>query len=78
MSAVCFTRFESLWLIAGVSACGALGASKELTSSFFPRMNFPSEMRILLLYPTVHDLIFKFMSLFNSIQQNFISMVFRT
>ena len=40
-SAVCFKRFESLWLIAGVS--------KELTSSFFPRINFPSETRILLL-----------------------------
>ena len=64
-SAVCFTRFESLWLIAGVSTCRALGASKELTFSFFPRINFQSEMRILLLYLTVPDLIFKFMSLGN-------------
>ena len=38
MTAVCVTTFESLWLIAGVSACGVLGASKELTSSFFPRL----------------------------------------
>ena len=66
MTAVCVTTFEPLWLfITGVSACGVLGVSKELTSSFFPRMNFPSEMRILLLYPTVLDLIFKFMSLGN-------------
>ena len=51
MTAVCVTMFESLWLVAGVSACGVLGAFKELTSSFFPRINFPSEMRFLLLYP---------------------------
>ena len=49
-SAVCFIRFECLWFVAGVS--------KELTFSFFPRINFPSEMRILLLYPTVPVLIF--------------------
>ena len=56
MTAVCFTRFESLWLIAGVSACRVLGASKELKPfHFFPRINFPSETRILLLYPTVPD-----------------------
>ena len=60
MTAVSVTTFEPLWLfIKGVSACGALGASKELTSSFFPTMNFPLETRILLLYPTVPDLIFK-------------------
>ena len=35
------------------------------TFSFFPRLNFPSETRILLLYLTVHDLLFKFMSLGN-------------
>ena len=63
MTAVCFTRFESLWLIAGVSACVALGTSKELTFSFFPRINFLSETRIILLYPTAADLIFQIMSL---------------
>ena len=35
----------------------------KLTSSFFPRLNFSSDTRILLLDPTVPDLIFKFMSL---------------
>ena len=36
MTAVCVTTFEPLWLfITGVSACRALGASKELTSSFY-------------------------------------------
>ena len=39
------------------------GVFKELTSSFFPRLNFPSEMRILLLYPTVPNLILSSMSL---------------
>ena len=58
MTTVCVTTSEPLWLfITGVSACGALGASEELTSSFFPRINFPSQMRILLWYPTVPDLI---------------------
>ena len=58
MTTVCVTTFEPLWLF-------ITGVSKELTSSFFPRMNFPLETRILLLYKTVHDLIFKFMSLGN-------------
>ena len=37
--------------------------TKELTFSFFPRLNVSSDMRILLLYLTVPDLIFKFISL---------------
>ena len=50
--------FESLWFIGGVSKELVLiaGVSKELTSSFFPRINFQSETRILL-YPTVPVLI---------------------
>ena len=39
--------------------------TKELTFSFFPRLNFPSDTKILLLYPTVPYLIFKFISLGN-------------
>ena len=51
MTAVCVTTFELLWLF-------ITGAYKDLTFSFFPRINFPSETRILLLYPTVPFLIF--------------------
>ena len=37
MTTVCVTTFEPLGLfITGVPAFGALGASKELTLSFFP------------------------------------------
>ena len=39
--------------------------TKAFTFSFFPRLNFPSETRILLLYLTVPALIFKFISLGN-------------
>ena len=39
--------------------CWCLELTDALTSSFFPRLNFPSETRILLLYPTVPGLIFK-------------------
>ena len=34
-----------------------------LTFSFFPRLNFPTDLKILLLYPTVPIIIFKFISL---------------
>ena len=52
MTAFCFTRFEFLWLFIAAG-------SKELTFPFFPRINFSLETGILLLYPTVPDLIFK-------------------
>ena len=58
MTAVCVTMFEPIWLF-------ITGASKELTFLFFPRINFPSETRILLFYWTVPVLIFNFMSLGN-------------
>ena len=37
--------------------------TKELTFTFFPRLNVSSETRIFLLYPTVPDLTFRFISL---------------
>ena len=52
------TSFE----LAAVCVLFIVGA---LTSSFFPRLNFSLDMRILLLYPTVPVLIFKFISLGN-------------
>ena len=57
------------FLIAGVSkellSWLFIAGTTKLTFSFFPRINFSSETRILLLYPTVPGLTFKAMSLGN-------------
>ena len=61
---LCLSEHMSyIWFLCLSDSCLMAYFGVSLTSSFFARLNFSSETRILLLYPTVPVLIFKFISL---------------
>ena len=66
LSPLCASLMAEVWAAFGMGAC-MIGAQwlgiEELTVSFLPRLNPLSGTKSLLLYPTVPDLIFKFISL---------------